>query len=103
MQGQAIGLRAKNKLFRGYKDLEMKLGEFDRCRVIYEKWLEFDMAHCQCWIDYAQFEAMLSEVERARGIYEIAVSQGQLDMPELLWKAYIDFEVSFGAFHILYY
>lgn len=29
---------------------------------------------------------------RTRGIYELAISQPVLDMPELLWKAYIDFE-----------
>ena len=32
-------------------------------------------------------------MERSRGIYELAVSQPTLDMPEVLWKAYIDFEI----------
>lgn len=41
-------------------------------------------------------ETLLGDSERARAIYELAVSQPQLDMPELLWKAYIDFEVSQG-------
>lgn len=36
---------------------------------------------------------MLGDVDRARAIYELAVNQPRLDMPELLWKAYIDFEV----------
>lgn len=27
------------------------------------------------------------------GIFEIAISQPVLDLPELLWKAYIDFEI----------
>jgi hypothetical protein len=31
-----------------------------------------------------------------RAIYELAVSQVDLDMPEVLWKAYIDFEVAEG-------
>lgn len=35
----------------------------------------------------------LGDIDRARGIYRIAVSQPRLDMPEILWKAYIDFEV----------
>jgi len=35
----------------------------------------------------------LGDAERARAIYELAINQPRLDMPELLWKAYIDFEV----------
>jgi hypothetical protein len=37
---------------------------------------------------------MLSEAGRARGLYELAISQPVLDMPEAVWKAYIDFEIS---------
>lgn len=37
---------------------------------------------------------MLGDGERARAIYELAINQPRLDMPELLWKAYIDFEVN---------
>ena len=29
----------------------------------------------------------------ARAIYDLAISQGSLDMPEQLWKSYIDFEI----------
>ncbi|ESQ53915.1 hypothetical protein EUTSA_v10027428mg, partial [Eutrema salsugineum] len=32
--------------------------------------------------------------ERARAIFELAISQPALDIPELLWKMYIDFEIS---------
>jgi crooked neck len=39
-------------------------------------------------------ERSLSETERARAIFELAIAQPKLDMPELLWKAYIDFETS---------
>lgn len=38
----------------------------------------------------------MGDTERARAIYELAVAQPRLDMPELLWKAYIDFEISLG-------
>ncbi|KAM3361450.1 hypothetical protein P3S68_016304 [Capsicum galapagoense] len=37
-------------------------------------------------------------MERARAIFELAIDQPSLDMPELLWKAYIDFEISEGEF-----
>lgn len=39
---------------------------------------------------------MLGDTERARAIFELAISQPALDMPELLWKAYIDFEFEEG-------
>ena len=38
-------------------------------------------------------ETILGDVDRARSIYELAVAQKLLDMPEVLWKAYIDFEI----------
>lgn len=43
---------------------------------------------------FAELEALLGDGERARAIYELAINQPRLDMPELLWKAYIDFEVN---------
>merc|ERR1711915_282480 len=30
--------------------------------------------------------------DRSRALYELAINQPRLDMPEILWKAYIDFE-----------
>lgn len=46
------------------------------------------------WTSYALFEDKLGEVDRARSIFEIAITDAELDLPELLWKAYIDFEIS---------
>lgn len=36
---------------------------------------------------------MLGDSDRARAIYQLAIQQNTLDMPEVLWKAYIDFEI----------
>lgn len=83
----------KNKLFKGYIELEMQLREFDRCRTLYTKFLEYDPANCSAWIKFAELEKLLGEQERCRAIFELAISQPSLDMPELLWKAYIDFEI----------
>jgi len=33
-------------------------------------------------------ERSLSETDRARGIFELAIAQPALDMPELLWKVH---------------
>ena len=41
-------------------------------------------------------ETQLEDFSRTRGIYELGVAQSQLSMPELLWKAYIDFETEEG-------
>lgn len=91
--GQAIGMCPKDKLFKGYIELELELREFDRCRKLYEKYLEFNPQNCTTWIRYAELESILGDTERARAVYELAVQQLRLDMPEIVWKAYIDFEI----------
>nr|CAG4646064.1 EOG090X01R1 [Macrothrix elegans] len=91
--GTALGKCPKNKIFRGYIELEIQLREFDRCRTLYEKYLEFGPENCTTWMKFAELETLLGDMERARGIYELAIKQPLLDMPEILWKAYIDFEI----------
>ena len=90
--GTALGKCPKPKLFKGYIELELQLREFDRCRKLYEKFLEFNPANCTTWIKYAELETILGDTERARAIFDLAVEQPLIDMPEVLWKAYIDFE-----------
>ncbi|XP_029449627.1 crooked neck-like protein 1 isoform X2 [Rhinatrema bivittatum] len=92
-KGTSIGKCPKNKLFKGYIELELQLREFDRCRKLYEKFLEFAPENCTSWIKFAELETILGDVERARAVYELAISQPRLDMPEVLWKSYIDFEI----------
>ena len=98
MFGSAIGKCPRTKVFKAYADLEMQLGEIERCRKIYEKQVDIFQSDSEAWVMYAEFEGALGEQERARAIFEIAIggaeSQGLvLDMPERVWKAYIDFEV----------
>ncbi|WCJ36635.1 Pre-mRNA-splicing factor CLF1 [Euphorbia peplus] len=68
--GNAIGKAPKDKIFKKYIEIELQL----------------------------ELERSLSETERARAIFELAIAQPALDMPELLWKAYIDFEISEGEY-----
>ena len=91
--GTSIGKCPKPKLFKGYIDLELQMREFDRCRKIYEKFLEHDMSNCNTWMKFAELETILGDTDRARAIFNLAIQQPLLDMPEILWKAYIDFEV----------
>jgi crooked neck len=92
--GQALGRCPKSKIFKGYIELEMQLREFDRCRTLYEKFLEFNPTNSYTWISYAGLESLLDDIDRVRAIYEFAITNPQgLDIPEAVWKAYIDFEV----------
>ncbi|XP_057743125.1 uncharacterized protein LOC130961324 [Arachis stenosperma] len=96
--GHAIGKAPKDKIFKKYIEIELQLGNIDRCRKLYEKYLEWLPENCYAWSKYAELERSLSETDRARAIFEVAIAQPALDMPELLWKAYIDFETAEGEF-----
>lgn len=78
-----IGKCPKNKLLKGYIELELQLREFDRCRKLYEKYLEFSPENCTTWIKFAELETILGDTDRARGIFELAIGQPRLDMPEV--------------------
>ncbi|KNC47292.1 crooked neck [Thecamonas trahens ATCC 50062] len=92
--GHGIGAAPSHALFDYYIQLEYDLLNFDAARSLYNKYLEFEPEAVEAWIKYASFEASLLEPERARGLYELAIEQPLLDMPEVLWKAYIDFEIA---------
>lgn len=96
--GQAIGRCPRQKIFREYANIEMQLGELERCRKIYQKQIEVFPEKSQVWIEFAEFEAQLDEVVRARQLFEIASGRPNLDLPEKLWMAYIDFEISLNEY-----
>jgi crooked neck len=96
IMGTSIGKCPKEKLFKGYIDLELQLGEVGRCRQIYGKYLEYAPENAVAWTAYAELEQTLEEPERVRSIYELAIEQPQLHLPEVVWKAYIDFEIARG-------
>jgi crooked neck len=96
--GRAIGMCPKDKLFKEYISLEQRLYEFDRCRTLYEKHALYNPANCQTWIKWAELERGLDDLDRTRAIFELAISQPVLDMPEVVWKAYIDFEEEEGEY-----
>jgi crooked neck len=96
--GQAIGMCPKDSLFKGYIELEIKLFEFARCRMLYEKFIGYNPSNSAAWKAFAELERGLDDIERARAIFELAVAQDTLDMPELVWKEFIDFEADEGEF-----
>jgi len=92
--GHAIGKCPNPKIFEAYIELELQLANVDRCRTIYEKFIEVAPENPHAWIKYAELEKSLEESERCRAIYELAISQNVVDMPETIWKSYIDTEVA---------
>ncbi|KAH9625513.1 hypothetical protein KSS87_012114 [Heliosperma pusillum] len=96
--GNAIGMAPKDKIFQKYIEIELQLGNIDRCRKLYEKYLDCSPGNCYAWTKYAELERSLYEMDRARSIYELAIGQPALDKPELVWQAYIDFEISEGEY-----
>ena len=91
--GAALGLVGKASLYVAYMQMEMSLGEVERCRRIFDKWLEEHSTVADVWVKYAEMERHLEERERARRIMELAVGQPALDRPERVWKGYIDMEL----------
>ena len=92
--GAAIGHGVvKDSVFLSYLQMEMALGEVDRCRRIFERWLEERSSAVDVWLKFAELEEQLEEVERARRILELAIAQPSLDRPERAWKGYIDMEL----------
>lgn len=61
--------------------------------VFFSKCLEAFPSDCGVWAQFAALEGSVGETERSRAVFELAIRQPVLDMPETLWKAYIDFEV----------
>uniref|UniRef100_A0A7S3ER36 Suppressor of forked domain-containing protein n=1 Tax=Haptolina ericina TaxID=156174 RepID=A0A7S3ER36_9EUKA len=94
--GNAIGRCPKDKLFKEYVQLELQLGEVQRCRQLYHSYLQWNPENCAGWVAFAELEASLGEIDRTRAIYDLAITQPSLDMPESLWKSYIDFEIELG-------
>ncbi|PRQ28623.1 putative tetratricopeptide-like helical domain-containing protein [Rosa chinensis] len=95
--GTAIGKAPKEKIFKKYIEIELQLAKIDRCRKLYDKYLLWNAQSCYVWIKYAEFEKSLGETERARALFELAISQLELDNPELVWISYAKFEAEAPA------
>lgn len=88
-----------------YISLETQLGEIARCRTLHERLLELAPTSASAWLRYSALENRLGEMyrrrhatlahdwcsDRARALLELCVARPALDMPEVAWKAYIDF------------
>lgn len=94
-----IGKAPKPKIFRYYIEMERKLGNVNRCRKLYEKCLTRFPHNWLAWVKYAELETELGETERVRGLFQLGIAQQRwMRPPEMVWKAYIAFEISQGEF-----
>ncbi|KAK8306282.1 hypothetical protein V6Z11_D03G116500 [Gossypium hirsutum] len=71
--GNAFGKAPKDNIFKKYIEIELQLGNIDRCRKLYEKYLEWAPENCYAWSKYGELERSLAETERARAIFELAI------------------------------
>eukprot|EP00976_Prorocentrum_cordatum_P015967 320168-Prorocentrum_minimum.AAC.2 len=67
--GLAIGTAPKSKIFKTYINIELQLGNVDRCRTLYEKYLEWNAANCQV-------KRLISII-----IFRIIISLGDAEFP----------------------
>ncbi|KAH8356126.1 hypothetical protein KR200_000631 [Drosophila serrata] len=61
----AIGMYPRVCVFCGYIDLEIQLREFERCRLLYEEFLEFGPQNCVTWMKFAELENFQGNMERS--------------------------------------
>lgn len=95
--GKSIGINPTSEIFNFYIELEFKLGNFDRCRTLFEKFVENFSNSSATWIKYAEFEENLDEYERSTKILQLAMLYN-LDKPEEIYKKYIMILTNQGAF-----
>ena len=91
--GVGIAKNGSEKLFSAYIELEMQLGNIDRCRKLYDKWLQTSPTNCNAWIGFVELEKSLQEFKRCEALFELAIKNPLIDKPEVIWKAFIDFEI----------
>lgn len=63
----------KENIFKGYIELELQMGEVERCRALYAKYIERMPHNCAAWKNFAALEANVGEAPRARyvAIYSV--------------------------------
>lgn len=90
--GMGLGQCRKPKLFEAYAEIELKLGNLERCRKIHAKFIETWPFKPDSWISFVNLELMLEERQRVRALCEAAIAMEHMEMPETIWTRYIEIE-----------
>lgn len=93
VMGRAIGQCGSQSIFDFYIDIESKLGNFDRCRKIFEKAIEMKPNLSDEWVKYFKMEVSIGETVRAESIINKSLDLGFVDHPEVLWKTALDYHI----------
>lgn len=89
--GSGIGvLGMKEGIYRAYVEMEKGLGEIGRVRRVYEKWLENMPKEGKVFVEYAQVEMELGEMERAWGVLEVARAVEEVGEKERIWETAVE-------------
>lgn len=91
--GLAIGKCPNIKIFQEYIQIELQLANIDRVRTLYEKFINTFPDNPIPWIKFGEFEKDLEEHERFEKVFELAIENNQMNMPETVWRAYLDNEM----------
>jgi crooked neck len=59
-------------------------------RTLYEKFINTFPDNPIPWIKFGEFEKDLEEYERFEKVFELAIDNNQMNMPETVWRAYLD-------------
>lgn len=102
--GQTSHNKPKRNVLKFYISLEKKLGEYDRVRKLFEKWIELSLSSTSdtntidVMIEYIEFERSLQEFERCISIYNLGLLLAENELvakkfttPERLWMSFITF------------
>jgi len=96
--GMGLGMagKVKSSIFPMYGELELRLGNVDRARTIYAKYIERHPTDPKSWIAAIELEMLTGDVDRARYFSEKATEVEEITVPEAIWKKYIELELSLG-------
>jgi crooked neck len=98
--GAALGYCPKASILNGYMALEAALGDFDRVRKLAERGIALAPDSAIAWCRLAELEMSVAETDRARAVFELAISQESIDAPEIIWKTFIGEFVCFSQLTI---
>ncbi|EZG65629.1 putative crooked neck-like pre-mRNA-splicing factor [Gregarina niphandrodes] len=94
--GRAIGQYPNHKIFKRYIEMELKLGEIDRCRLVAARYVEHQPQNPRSWLALIDIELLVKDYQRANRIFEIALTHKGIQNREELWKHYISVESNLG-------
>jgi len=94
--GRSLGQCPRRKVLNEYVELELRLGNVQRCRTLLAKQVELFPCSAVAWCKFVEFEVSMGELARARQLLELGTRQEDMDAPEAVWKASIDLEIDVG-------